>query len=104
MDHLKKRTNAKDNVFEMSQFFLKMGHSRPLFCLFNTVDSKQMFNINFANDWIQTADLWYQKQLLYQLSHNHWPWYVTVGVAVISGFTNISSNPLTSYLMFLNII
>ena len=30
-----------------------------------------MFNINFANDWIQTADLWYRKQPLYQLSHNH---------------------------------
>ena len=27
------------------------------FCLFSTVDSKQMFNINFANDWILTADL-----------------------------------------------
>ena len=40
------------------------------FCLFNTVDSKQMFN-NFADDWIQTADLWYWKQPLYQLSHNH---------------------------------
>ena len=32
-----------------------------------------MFNINFANDWIQTADLWYWKQPLYQLSHNHCP-------------------------------
>ena len=42
-----------------------MGHSRPLFTFFvffNTVDSKQMFNINFADDWISTADL-------YQLSH-----------------------------------
>ena len=32
-----------------------------------------MFNIIFANDWIQTADLWYQKQLLYQLSHINFP-------------------------------
>ena len=32
-----------------------------------------MFNINFANDWIRTVDLWYQKQPLYQLSHNHFP-------------------------------
>ena len=32
-----------------------------------TVDSKQMFN--FLS--IRTADLWYQKQPLYQLSHNH---------------------------------
>ena len=32
-----------------------------------------MFNINFADDWIQTADLWNRKQPLYQLSHNHFP-------------------------------
>ena len=30
-------------------------------------------SINFADDWIRTADLWYQKQPLYQLSHNHCP-------------------------------
>ena len=30
-----------------------------------------MFNINIADDWIQTMDLWYRKQLLYQLSHYH---------------------------------
>ena len=37
-----------------------------------------MFNINFANEWIRTADLWYQKQPLYQPSRNHCPLYVTV--------------------------
>ena len=53
-----------------------MGHSRSLFLyfrLFNAVYGKQMFNLNFANDWIQTADHWYWKQPLYQLSHNHSP-------------------------------
>ena len=35
------------------------------FRLFKTVDSEQMFNIIFANDWIQTADLWYLEQPLY---------------------------------------
>ena len=52
---------------------IKMGHSRPLFLyvhLFNTVDSKQMFTINFADDWTRTVDLWYCKLLLYQLGHN----------------------------------
>ena len=55
--------------------FLKgpFSASFSLFRLFNTVDRKQMFNINIANDWIQTADLWYQKELLYELSHNHCP-------------------------------
>ena len=53
-----------------------MGHSWPLFSLFSsfqyTVDSKQMFN-KFADDWIRTADLWYRKRPLYQLSHHHCP-------------------------------
>ena len=55
-------------------FIQKVGHSRPPFIYFrllNTADSKQVFNINFANDWIRTMDLWYQKRPLYQLSHNH---------------------------------
>ena len=29
--------------------------------------------INFADDWIRTADLVYRKQLLYHLRHNHCP-------------------------------
>ena len=30
-----------------------------------------MSNIKFADYWIRTADLWYRKQLLYQLRYNH---------------------------------
>ena len=30
-------------------------------------------SINFADDWSRTADLWYRKRPLYQLSHNHFP-------------------------------
>ena len=37
-----------------------------------TVDSKQIYVI-FADDWIRTADLWYHKWPLYQLTHNHCP-------------------------------
>ena len=53
-----------------------MGHSQPLFrsfCLFHTVESTQMFNINFADDCIRTLDLWYRKRPLCQLSLNHCP-------------------------------
>ena len=32
-----------------------------------------MFNINFVDNWIRTADLWNWKQPLYQLSHNYFP-------------------------------
>ena len=33
-----------------------------------------MFNMNFADHWIQTLDLWCQKQQLSQLGHNHCPY------------------------------
>ena len=49
-----------------------MGHSQSLFlyfCLFYCKIDRQ----NFADVWIQTVDLWCQKQRLYQLSHNHCP-------------------------------
>ena len=66
----------RTEYFTFECFFKKLGHSRPLFLyfrLFNTVDS-EMFNIIFfADDWFRTADLWIWKQLLYQLSHNHYP-------------------------------
>ena len=32
-----------------------------------------MFNKNFVDDRIRTADLWFRTQLLYQLSHKHCP-------------------------------
>ena len=54
-----------------------MGHPRPLFLyfrLFNTQLTVNKCSINFADDWIQTADLWYRKRPLYQLSHNHCPY------------------------------
>ena len=50
--------------------FSKTGHSRSLFSyfhLFNTVDSQKMF---ILNDSMQTANLWCQRQPLWQLSHN----------------------------------
>ena len=53
-------------------FFLKMGHSWPLFlyfCLFYCAIGRY----TFADVRIQSADLWCQKRPLYQLSHNHCP-------------------------------
>ena len=62
-----------------SSFFQKVGHSRPLFLyfrLFNTQLTVNKCSINFANDWIRTADLWNRNRPLYQLSHNHRPLFV----------------------------
>ena len=42
--------------------------SGPPFVYYNTADSKQMFNINFANDWILVLEVPF-----YQLIHIHCP-------------------------------
>ena len=53
-----------------------MGHSRPLFLyfhLFNTVYLIQLIVNKIGDGWIETTDLRCWKQLLCQLSHNHYP-------------------------------
>ena len=50
-----------------------MSHSRFLFLLFSSFQHSRELNINFADDWIRTMDLWCQKRLLYQLSYTHCP-------------------------------
>ena len=50
----------------------KNGPFRPLFFfifVFSIQSTVNKCSINFANDWIRTADLWYRKRPLYQLSH-----------------------------------
>ena len=51
------------------KWFLK-GHS-----LYKSFQSSRQYKVilEFADDWIWTADLWCQKRLLYQLSHNQYP-------------------------------
>ena len=39
----------------------------------------------FADDWIQTADLWYRKQPLDQMSHNHCPERKRSFIVLIAG-------------------
>ena len=70
------KIDRKFHAIFLSLAFLKIAHCRPLFlyfCLFNTVESKQMFNTNFAENCIRTADIWFQKRPLCRLSHNHCP-------------------------------
>ena len=55
-----------------------MCHARPIFFFIFVLSIQLTLNIcsiNFADDWIRTADLWYRKRPLYQLSHNHCPAY-----------------------------
>ena len=62
------------------------SQSRPVFlyfCFFNSVDCNIIGNIKFADDWIWIADLWYQKQTLYQLCHNHCPQEIKVFLRLI---------------------
>ena len=61
-----------NNLLVLEKGLFKNDHFRPLFRyfrLFYAVHSKQMFNLNFADDWIRAAGLWCWKLLLYQLSH-----------------------------------
>ena len=57
-------------------FFLKMGHSRPLFFYFRLFYKQLTVNkcsIKVADDWIRTQVLWCRKRPLCQLRHNHFP-------------------------------
>ena len=53
--------------------FLFFNRPLPASLFFIFVFSTQLKVMNaqkiFANDWIQTADLWFWKRLLYQLSN-----------------------------------
>ena len=55
-------------------FFLKNGHSRPLFFVFFYKQlTENNCSIKVADDWIRTRVLWYRKRPLCQLRHNHFP-------------------------------
>ena len=63
--------------------YLKMGRSRSLFHYFhrfNTVDSKQMFNMNFRRWQDSNFRPWCQNRLLYLLSHNQCPCLFNFGL------------------------
>ena len=65
--------------------FLKCANPGLFFFIF--VFSVQLIvNIQyiFADDWIQTGDLWSRKRLLYQLSQNHCPRYLRRWVFLFS--------------------
>ena len=70
-DDLLTYLNSREPLFRKDQNYLLKWAILDLFflyfCLFNTVDSKQMFN-KFCR-WLDSN--WYRKRPLYQLSHNH---------------------------------
>ena len=73
-----------------------MGHSRPIFLyfrFFNTFHSKQIYNLNFSNDWIRMGDIWYKRWPLCQLRHNQCPKLLLVlliRILVTKGFARWS--------------
>ena len=56
--------SLKNGPFQASFFFI---------FVFSIQLRANKCSINFADEWIRTADLWYWKWPLYQLSHNHCP-------------------------------
>ena len=63
--HMTNVAGLASNIKKFNRPFLA-----SFFFLF--VIGQYMFNINFANNWIQTVDLWNRKQPLNQLSHNQY--------------------------------
>ena len=64
------------NLFRYQVYILTIflnGTFSATFSLFSSFQYSWQYigNIKFADDWIRTAVLWCQKQLLYQLNHNH---------------------------------
>ena len=53
--------------------YLPYVHLQSQFVSRWSVSSTLYFMHNIGVDWIQTADLWYRKEPLYQLRHNHCP-------------------------------
>ena len=72
-------------LFRNGQFPISFLYFR----LCNTVDSKQMSNINFADYGIRTADIWYRKHPLFQLSHNHRPFSGLFLLGIVHQPTNL---------------
>ena len=66
-------SHLKLNLLSDSFLFLKNGtFPAPFsFLFFFSINLIVNFNINFANGWIQTGDLWNRKRPLYQLIQNH---------------------------------
>ena len=97
--------NAISTTLDVSSFiFFKKWAILGLFFIFVfTIQfTVNKCSIKFANDWIRTADLWYWKQLLYQLCHNHCPksfcfvsktesWVRLILAVLISGLIWISN-------------
>ena len=73
--YLKRSSVLGKYVPSCPPFVKKLGHFRPLFAIFTSFQqlTVNMFIINLANEWIRTAELWYWKRPLCQLSHNHFP-------------------------------
>ena len=80
-------------------FFFKNGPF-PASFIFIFVFSIQLTvnkcSINFADDWIQTADLWHWKRPLYQLSHT------TTALRYSEKFNLWNCNPLLPLLLWSN--
>ena len=66
-------TNWTTTTAHSNTFRGHFGQTWSWHCLIYRLTEHNFFNINFADHWIWTMDLWYWKRPLYQLSHNHCP-------------------------------
>ena len=69
-----------EHIWQGLEYLLKWAFTGLFFFIFvfSTVNSKYVHYKIFADALLRAADLWYQKQLLCQLSHNHCPTEVSL--------------------------
>ena len=105
---IKKQTNSYYTDKLVLQYFLKMGHSRPLFLyfrLFNTVGSKQMFIWNVCQ-WLDLnlRPLVSEANPL-KMSHNHYPgWFYNIFPARVKKNLFNLKNSRSRHLMFIVVV
>ena len=87
---------AKIQTFQLINTKVFLNEPFPASFLFSFFFSIQLkvnkCSINFANDWIRTVDLWYWKQPLNQLSHNHCPTNAKLNWILVAVGFKTSSN------------
>ena len=64
---------GEDSLYWLTSCFLKIGPFPATFFIIFVFSIQLIVHINFADDWIWTADLRCWKWPLYQLRHNHFP-------------------------------
>ena len=74
--------NTKSTSLNNVTFIFKIGPFPASFSFIFVFSIQYKSTYKFCDDWIRTADLWCQKQPLYQLRHNHFPTFICKDILI----------------------